>query len=840
MESTKRSIGITFATQYLELSIQFVAVLILSRLLTPADTGIFSVAAFFMVLLHMFRDFGVVNYVIQERDLTKEKIQSAFGVAILLALAVAAVMLVTAPLVARFYARQELIPILQVMALSFAVSPFGSLLFGLYRREMMFKSLFFIKTASALCHVAVATTLAYRGYGAISLAWANFAGILSFGLVANLYRPPGLPWLPRFTNIGRILSFGGMSSLGNAANAIGTNSPDLIIAKMIDMTSVGYFSRGNGLVQLFAKLIATALTTFTLPYFSKIKRSGGDLKQSYLLAINYLTVLSWPFFAVMALLAHPIVRVLYGPQWDASVPVVELLCLAGAIASMSIFATHVMIANGQVKQATIEQMLAQPIKVIAVLLAAAEGLRAVAIAMIVAEMAGIFITNHYLYHTIGVRITDLATACRQSALVTASSMVGPAMVLLFWPVASDASWQALCVGAVAALAGWLIGVMLTRHPAWAQLQEALPNTLKNICSNLLDQTGGSDLLQRWRNRRARPMQAASPAQPPQAPVMNSGSSNTVLRHSSDHAVSVSVIIPAYNAVDTLARAVDSVLVQLVESVEIIIIDDGSTDTTFSLASEMAEANLQIRVIRLICNGGVSAARNAGIRAARGQFLAFLDADDVWLEGKLQKQLAEIRRDPAITLVSCNSIFVSESGEFLKEGHVNRPPVEGDQSWKTLLIYNFLPTPTVLTYRHLVLQLGGFDERLPVGEDLDLWIRLAMLGKVAVLKEILIKYFDSNGSLMKRYHAQSPMIVLPMLEKHILEQKDKLSAAEIRKIRGQHSFQSGCNLFFAGDFLACIPVFMHAVFKGTRPIKSLTYIPRALMMAVVSRFTPGAH
>jgi glycosyltransferase involved in cell wall biosynthesis len=276
------------------------------------------------------------------------------------------------------------------------------------------------------------------------------------------------------------------------------------------------------------------------------------------------------------------------------------------------------------------------------------------------------------------------------------------------------------------------------------------------------------------------------------------------------------------------------LIQQIDSLEIIIIDDGSTDTTFAKASGLAQAIPALRVIRMAHNGGVSAARNVGIRAATGKFLAFLDADDVWLEGKLRKQLTEIQRDNAITLVSCNSMFVSESGEFLKEGHLNRPPVDGDQSWKTLLIYNFLPTPTVLTYRHLVLELGGFDEHLPVGEDLDLWIRLALKGKVSVLKEILIKYFDSNGSLMKRYHAQSQMIVLPMLERHLLQQKDKLSAREIRSIRGQQSFQTGCNLFFAGEFLACIPVFFKAVLKGTRPIKSLTYVPRALLMSIFVR------
>lgn len=531
MENAKKSIGITFATQYLELAIQFGGVLILARLLTPADTGIFSVAAFFMVLLHMFRDFGVVNYIIQEADLTTEKIQSAFGVAIFLALLVALIMLLSANALARFYDHPELTNILHVMALSFAVSPFGSLLFGIYRREMLFKKLLFIKISSAVCHVIVATTLAYRGFGAISLAWANFAGILSFGVAANLYRPRGIPILPRFTNIGTILSFGSVSSIGNAANAIGTNSPDLIIAKIIDMQSVGYFSRGNGLVQLFAKLIASALTPFILPYFSEIKRSGNDLKQPYLLAINYLTLLAWPFFAVMALLAQPLVRVLYGPQWDASVIVVELLCAAGAIASMSIFSGHVMIANGQLRYATISQLLAQPVRVVAVLFAAGYGLAAIALAIILGELLSFIIISRCLARTIGVRSAELIYTCRDSAIITALTMVGPLLVNLFWPsapsAAAQSSWLALGVGAFTALFGWLLGTLLTRHPAWAHIEELFstrkilnfspypvtataafagsPSAIqrtKSLCKFLLYQSGFLGLLHRWRNKNA--------------------------------------------------------------------------------------------------------------------------------------------------------------------------------------------------------------------------------------------------------------------------------------------------------------------------------------------------
>ncbi|MES2103870.1 MAG: glycosyltransferase family A protein [Pseudomonadota bacterium] len=302
----------------------------------------------------------------------------------------------------------------------------------------------------------------------------------------------------------------------------------------------------------------------------------------------------------------------------------------------------------------------------------------------------------------------------------------------------------------------------------------------------------------------------------------------------ENAYEISVIIPAYNAAQTISRAIESVRIQDMASMEIIVVDDGSADDTYDVTSSLVRPDETFRVLKMPRNSGVSAARNMGIRHAKGKFLAFLDADDIWLPGKLKQQLAAIKQDPRITLVSCNSKLISESGEHLKEGHVNRPPVEGDEAWKTLLIYNFLPTPTVLTYRHLVTEMGGFDETLAVGEDLDLWIRLAILGKVRVLKDILINYYDSTDSLMKRHIWQTQTIVQPMLEKHLNRQHSKLSSSEMRHIRGTQSFQMGCNLYFAGAFLPSIPPFLKAAYFGIRPIKSATYIPRALLMEGLSR------
>jgi glycosyltransferase involved in cell wall biosynthesis len=297
---------------------------------------------------------------------------------------------------------------------------------------------------------------------------------------------------------------------------------------------------------------------------------------------------------------------------------------------------------------------------------------------------------------------------------------------------------------------------------------------------------------------------------------------------------VSVIIPAYNAAATIGRALASVRAQAGVGAEIIVINDASSDQTSDVVRADIAPGENIQLLELAANSGASAARNAGIRIARGRYLAFLDADDVWLPEKLRRQVAAIAADPAITLVSCNSQMTSAAGVPLKEGHVNRPPVQGDQAWKTLLVYNFVPTPTVLTHTALVRELGGFDESLAVGEDLDLWIKLAIRGKVAVLPQILINYYNLNNSLMKRHERQAGAIVVPMLERHIHEQSSKLTRSEIRHMRGDRSFRMACDLFFSGSYRASTGLFWQAARCGTRPLKSLSYLPRALLMETAAR------
>jgi len=463
MQSPRRSLFISFLTQYSEMAIHFVGVMILARLLTPEDTGAFSIAACLLALLHVLRDFGVGQYIIQERELSNEKIRDAMGVAIILAGIASGTLLLLSAWVAQFYQTPVIEQLLWVMAASFAISPLGSTLQAIYRREFMLRQIFYIKTFSALGHVTVAIFLAWRGYGALSLVWANFCGILFFGLAANVFRPQGLPWLPRFHSMGAVLRYGSVASIGNGLSMAGGNVSDVVIGKVMDIASVGFFSRAKGLVDMFAKLIGNAVLPVMLPLFAQAGRDGVNLGDYYLRSVSYMVVVAWPFFITLSLLAYPVVRVLYGPQWDASVPMVKWLCLAGCLSVITTLSHQVFMSSGFIKTATGLQMVTQPVRIILVVGAAFYSLETVAQVLAVWELLALLLTTLFLCRRINLKMGAFLAVLGKNMLVSCSSAILPLLTIYSLGNAAALQWLTLLLGGLGAILGWLLGIFMTKH-----------------------------------------------------------------------------------------------------------------------------------------------------------------------------------------------------------------------------------------------------------------------------------------------------------------------------------------------------------------------------------------
>ena len=208
---------------------------------------------------------------------------------------------------------------------------------------------------------------------------------------------------------------------------------------------------------------------------------------------------------------------------------------------------------------------------------------------------------------------------------------------------------------------------------------------------------------------------------------------------------VTVVIPAYNAMTYLPETLDSVLQQTFTDFEVLVINDGSTD-----AIESWFATINDDRVRLIsqANQGLPGARNTGIKEAQGEYIAFIDADDLWEATKLEKQVQCLDTKPEVGLVYAWTLLIDQQGN--STGTVTAAQVEGNV-WEKLLLGDVVGSGSAAIVRRSCFdQVGLFDPELTSIEDCDMWVRIAVHYPFAVIKEVLIYYRQHPSGMSRNY------------------------------------------------------------------------------------------
>lgn len=275
---------------------------------------------------------------------------------------------------------------------------------------------------------------------------------------------------------------------------------------------------------------------------------------------------------------------------------------------------------------------------------------------------------------------------------------------------------------------------------------------------------------------------------------------------------VSVVIPAYNAAWCVRRALDSVLAQEYRDFEVIVVDDGSQDDTTAILAGYGGA---VRVLSKP-NGGLSSARNAGIAAARGEYVAFLDADDWWLPGKLLRQVALMESRPKLLFCSTACGVQSPEGLRLADwrcGCGDRPALE---CIFAVNAYVAGSGSSVLAKREVFARAGGFDESLRSLEDIDMWMRLAALGDYACIDESLAVIEKSANSMSGNL--------------------DVMRAAAIQVMRKNRALlpDSLRGAFWRGAYASMLSDYAKWAYRKGRTAQALGDLLHALSLAPLSR------
>jgi len=307
---------------------------------------------------------------------------------------------------------------------------------------------------------------------------------------------------------------------------------------------------------------------------------------------------------------------------------------------------------------------------------------------------------------------------------------------------------------------------------------------------------------------------------------------------------VSVIIPAFKVAGFIAETLSSVLAQTFSTYEIIVINDGSPDTE-TLELNMVPFSQFVNYIKQE-NRGAGAARNAGLHAARGEFVAFLDGDDLWLPEFLQEQLRLIQSDGGYDLVYADAINITENRSS-RITNMQLNPSDGPVTAQSLIAGKCnIITSSVVARRAVIEAVGFFDEGFPNSQDYDLWLRLAKHGaRMTYQKRVLVERRIYDGSLasdpIKSFTGEIRVLEktarrsdLTKAEREALNRKLKLRHADIEVCRGKQRLS-------AGDFGAALTAFRAAnafyqSWKLRAVLFSLQCAPRLLQRVYKLRTT----
>ena len=365
MSAVRKAIVFSFLESYFGLALNIASFTLLARLLTPQQIGLYSVALAIISVMQVIRDFGLVNFLIQKKELTEDYISTAWGLSLLLGGSLFLLVQLGAPLLGRFYSNDTITTITRIVAFNFLLLPLNSVCLALLKRDMKFQMVMRINMSAAAIGTMCTLLLAWLGWGALSLAIGSIVNSATVAISILLIGSAAQLGKPSFARMREVLTFGGQLTAANIITSISMDINDLAVGKILGFNAVAMISRGQGLMNLFHRDFMGAVRNVAFPAFAQANRDGQLMEEKYITAVTAVTALAWPFYGFMSLFPLDIIRIMFGTQWDPAAALVPYFCIAGAFsASINLIQTLVM-ALGHANLVSRAEFIFQPIRAIA-------------------------------------------------------------------------------------------------------------------------------------------------------------------------------------------------------------------------------------------------------------------------------------------------------------------------------------------------------------------------------------------------------------------------------------------------------------------------------------------
>ncbi len=311
--------------RYSGLVVGLIITSILARILTPEDYGVVAIAMVFITLFSLLSDMGIGSAIIQYKDLSKEDVSSIFGLSFWIGILLALLFFLSSYPISKFYDNQQLVTVCQILSIQVLFVAFDMVPNSLLLKEQKFKIIAFRTLSIQICCGILAIWAAYNGWKLYSLLIAPvFGAIISF-LVNTLYSNLKLTLFPQKHVVKKIASFSTFQFLFGIINYFGNNLHSILIGKVIGMNALGYYEKGNRLIALPVQNINGVLAPVLHPILSNYQNNNEFIFCTLQKMVNILIVISIPFSILFCVAAKDIVLILFGYQWMAAVPCVQIL-----------------------------------------------------------------------------------------------------------------------------------------------------------------------------------------------------------------------------------------------------------------------------------------------------------------------------------------------------------------------------------------------------------------------------------------------------------------------------------------------------------------------------------
>jgi O-antigen/teichoic acid export membrane protein len=419
----RRSLWISFAFSNASTVVFFAVSLILARLLTPDQIGVFSISVVFVNIMSIFRDLGGNPYIVRKAELTNEDTGAVLGLTLTTSWVLAALLWLSTGQIAAFYGDPRIVNVLHILTFNFLLVPPSAVMASVLARNLSAGKGAKVGMAALMAHCAVSLSLAALGWGEQALALANTALLLTNLAGYSLMMPEGFRIKPIWRGWREPLQFSRGILTNNIINMASASIPDLFIGRKLGTHEVGIYSRSNGLTGLFQQVVGPTLGFNTLPVLAKAHHEGKSAFDHMLRkSTELLTGLAWPIYIWLAVFANPVIRVLYGPNWAAAAPLVPWLCLA-AIAKVpfSVIGPALQAINRPMSGAWASlPTLGLRILLLAVL--PVDTLYAVVVALVVADILALLAWGRVTRKLLDMPLIEMLRSQKRSAMVACACL----------------------------------------------------------------------------------------------------------------------------------------------------------------------------------------------------------------------------------------------------------------------------------------------------------------------------------------------------------------------------------------------------------------------------------